>query len=173
MVVPESWQASSIRVLFKKGDDTLPENYRPICIIPILYKVFSRVLCERIKARLVSEQSQDQAGVWPGSSCDDHLFSISLVVEKSNEFSVPLWVATLDFKKAFDTISHKSIWESLAAHGVPSVYISMLARLYKGQRATVQCDSKSSEFPILRARSNGTQSAHSFSTRSLKRSRGR
>eukprot|EP00959_Pyramimonas_sp_CCMP1952_P217989 4559103-Pyramimonas_sp.AAC.1 len=36
--VPEYWRASSIRVLFKKGDERLPENYRPICIIPILYK---------------------------------------------------------------------------------------------------------------------------------------
>ena len=35
--VLDYWQASSIRVIFKKGDERLPRNYRPICIVPILY----------------------------------------------------------------------------------------------------------------------------------------
>ena len=49
--VPDYWRASSIRVLFKKGEDQLPENYRPICIIPILYKRFSRVVCGRVRTQ--------------------------------------------------------------------------------------------------------------------------
>ena len=68
VVVPEYWKASSIRVLLKKGDHRLPENYRPICIIPILYKVFSKVLCGRIKEQLIAQQSHDQAGFRPGFS---------------------------------------------------------------------------------------------------------
>ena len=36
-MVPDYWKASSIRVIFKKGDERLPENYQPICIIPSLY----------------------------------------------------------------------------------------------------------------------------------------
>ena len=52
--VPEYWKSSSIRFLFKKGDDRSPENYRPICIIPILYKLFSRFICGRIRDRLMA-----------------------------------------------------------------------------------------------------------------------
>ena len=87
--VPDYWKASSIRVLFKKGDDRLPENYRPICIIPILYKLFSRVVCGRIRDRLNAEQSFDQVGFRPDYSCDDHLFAITIVAEKCNEFNLP------------------------------------------------------------------------------------
>ena len=47
--VPEYRKASSIRVLLKKGDPRLPENYRPICIIPVFYKLFTRVLCARVE----------------------------------------------------------------------------------------------------------------------------
>ena len=57
--VPDYWKVSSIKVLFKKGDQREPGNYRPICIIPILYKLFSKVLCARIKAELNAEQSMD------------------------------------------------------------------------------------------------------------------
>ena len=153
--VPDYWKASSIRVLFKKGDDRLPENYRPICIIPILYKLFSRVLCARIRDRLNAEQSCDQAGFRPDYSCDDHLFAATILAEKCNEFNLPLWVATLDFKKAFDSIHHSSIWDALLAHGVPHAYIRILSNLYQGQRASIHADEKSREFPILRGTKQG------------------
>ena len=55
--IPEYWKASSIRVLFKKGDPRLPENYRPICIVPFIYKLFSKILHSRIKPILDKEQS--------------------------------------------------------------------------------------------------------------------
>ena len=153
--VPEYWKASSIRVLFKKGDDRYPENYRPICIIPILYKLFSRVLCARIKDRLNSEQCSDQAGFRPNYSCDDHLFAITLLSEKCNEFNVPLWTATLDFKKAFDSITHASIWKALIAQRVPCSYVHMLSRLYEGQLASVKVDSASLAFQINKGTKQG------------------
>lgn len=153
--VPDYWKVSSIRVLFKKGDERLPENYRPICIIPIMYKLFSRVLCGRIKDKLLAEQSEDQAGFRPNYSCDDHLFAITLLAEKCNEFNLPLWVATLDFKKAFDSITHASIWESLNALGVNRAYINILSRLYHGQRAQVKGDAMSRNFDILKGTKQG------------------
>ena len=53
------------------------------------------------------------------------------------EYQLPLWVAAVDFQKAFDTVEHTSIWEALRSMGVPAAYIRVLASLYKGQRGTV------------------------------------
>ena len=116
--------------MFKKGDQQQPENYRPICIIPTLYKLFSKVVCGRIREKLNAEQSMDQAGFRPDFSCDDHLFAIVILTEKCNEFNQPLWTATLDFKKALDSIAHSSIWESLLAQNVPATYVDLMSRLY-------------------------------------------
>jgi hypothetical protein len=80
--IPEYWKISAIRVLFKKGDERLSESYRPICSIPILYKLFSRILCNRIRDTLTLHQSPDQAGFQSSYSCDDHLFAILLLTEK-------------------------------------------------------------------------------------------
>ena len=78
--VPDYWKKSSIRVLFKKGDSKSPENYRPIYIIPILYKLFSKVLAGRLKGILNSQQSPDQAGFRPDFSCDDNKRAMNSIV---------------------------------------------------------------------------------------------
>lgn len=153
--VPLSWCSSSIRVLFKKGDPKLPANYRPVCIIPILYKLFSRIICDRIKDVLLAEQSADQAGFRPGYSCDDHLYTITILAEKASEFNIPLWVAAIDFSKAFDSISHRSIFEALKAQNIPMAYVDMLMRLYKEQTASVRCDCQSRTFRIFRGTKQG------------------
>jgi hypothetical protein len=78
-----------------------------------------------------------------------------MLAEKCNEFNVPMWVATLDFKKAFDSVDHTCIWASLSAHGVPAIYINLLSKLYQGQRATVKCDVDSREFLIRKGTKQG------------------
>ena len=39
---PCDWRCSRLVVIFKKGDHKLPSNYRPIAILSVLYKLFSR-----------------------------------------------------------------------------------------------------------------------------------
>ena len=153
--IPESWRASSIRVLFKKGDPKLPGNYRPVCIIPILYKVFSKMLCGRIMQRLLEEQSWDQAGFRPDFSCEDHLFTMTMIADKCKEFNIPLWVAAIDFSKAFDSIHHGSIFKALKEQGVPLAYVEVMARLYKEQHASVQGECRSRAFPISKGTKQG------------------
>ena len=86
MMPPEEWKESRIIVLFKKGDQHKPENYRPITLLPIMYNIFSRLLQQRIKAVLQEAQSCDQAGFRTGLSCADHLFTAVQLVEKMKEF---------------------------------------------------------------------------------------
>ena len=69
---PKAGRESRIKVLLKKGDARVLDNYRPITILPILYKAFTRIFTERVKHRLDSQQSVDQAGFRAGFSADDH-----------------------------------------------------------------------------------------------------
>jgi hypothetical protein len=146
--VPKYWKSSKITVIFKKGDKQLPENYRPICITPILYRLYSKILLKRIHDKLEAAQSRDQAGFRSTFGCLDHIFTLAQVAEKANEHGIPLWIAVIDFKKAFDSVTHAAIWEALAEQGVDAEYIQMLQRLYEGQEAVVQTDAKSNAFPI-------------------------
>ena len=144
-----------MKVLFKKGDALDPANYRPIASLPILYKLFTRCLCGRIGTTLDAEQSEDQAGFRKDYSCDDHLFVIRQLSEKANEFCLPLWVAAIDFQKAFDSFSHTALWKALLEQGVPKVYTNALQRLYASQTGTVIAGESSREFAILRESRQG------------------
>ena len=59
-----------------------------------------------------------------------------------------MWIATIDFTKAFDSISHKSIWKALNSQGINHEYIRLLKKIYQGQKASVQTDVESNIFEI-------------------------
>eukprot|EP00959_Pyramimonas_sp_CCMP1952_P164842 3445521-Pyramimonas_sp.AAC.1 len=112
-----------MKVLFKDEDPTRPSNYRPICTLPALYKLFACLLYQRLDMYLGLEQSCDQAGFRKGFSIIDHIFNCAL-----------------DSKKAFDTVEHGSLWEALRGQGVPEPYIQLLRSLSADQRGRVRTD---------------------------------
>ena len=48
-------------------------------------------------------------------------------------FRIPLWLASLDLRKAFDRIEWTQLFEALKDQGVPEEYLSLIATLYDGQ----------------------------------------
>ena len=152
---PEQWRKSIIKVIYKKGDRLLPQNYRPISIIPVLYKLFSRLLCNRLAPYISRQQGVEQAAYRKGYSTEDHLVTASVLIEKCREYNQPLWIATVDCQKAFDTVSHTKLWEVLKKQGVPTQYVMLLQGLYAGQAAKVTVDVPSREFSVLRGVKQG------------------
>ena len=59
-----------------------------------------------------------------------------------------MWTATIDFTKAFDSITHKSIWKALESCGVDRDYISFQKMIHRDQTASVQTDEESNMFEI-------------------------
>eukprot|EP00959_Pyramimonas_sp_CCMP1952_P033188 696077-Pyramimonas_sp.AAC.2 len=60
-------------------------------------------LFERLQPYLKVQQSADQAGFRKGCACDDHLLTLVQLQEKFKEFGMDIWIAAVDFEKAFDS----------------------------------------------------------------------
>jgi hypothetical protein len=155
MEPPTSWKHSIISVIHKSGDTSQPQNYRPICIIPMLYKLFSKLLYKRLYPILDKAQCSDQAGFRNKYSTTDHLFVFTMLCEKSDEFNLNTWVAAIDFKKAFDSINQEYLWQALREQNVPNGYITVLRSLCTGQSAQVKTDVLSRNFGIHRGTKQG------------------
>ena len=55
---------------------------------------------------------------------------------------MPLYLAFIDYKKAFDSVKHRQLWKTLKEFGIGSSLVEILETLYKVQRATVRVDSE-------------------------------
>ena len=155
MIPPSSWKKSKIAVLCKSGDAKLPGNYRPITLLPILYELFTKLLLARVKDVLERAQTVDQAGFRASFSCEDHLFTITLLAEIMFEYRSPLWVCAIDFVKVFDSVEQCSLWKALLQQSVPEAYVRMLQNLYVGQFAQVVSGQTSYSFPLSRGTKQG------------------
>ena len=152
---PKSWRKIRIQVIYKKGDREDAGNYRPICSLPVLYKLFATVLYVRLASGLHRVQPPDQAGFRPNHRCDDHLVVYRVLEQRFREWGVPLYISTIDFTKAFDRIKHSALWCSLQFYGVKLAYVRLLQQLYSQQEGTVLTDEESDAFPIKRGTKQG------------------
>ena len=57
--------------------------------------------------------------------------------------------------KAFDSITHKSVWNALKSYGIEHDYISLLKKLYRDQKATVLTDEDSDLIEIKKGTEQG------------------
>uniref|UniRef100_A0A7I4Z233 Reverse transcriptase domain-containing protein n=1 Tax=Haemonchus contortus TaxID=6289 RepID=A0A7I4Z233_HAECO len=111
--VPTSWKTSKIVLLYKKGDPDDIGYYGPICLLSIIYKLFTRVILNRIGRILHEGQPCEQAGFRRGFSTIDHTLTLTRLTEK-----------------AYDIVETEAVNEALGNQGVPTQYIRMLRELY-------------------------------------------
>ena len=75
--------------------------------------------------------------------------------EKAHEWQTPVWMAVLDYRKAFDTVEHDSLWSALKNQGVPDGYIRILSSLYIDQTGRTRMDKLSKSFDTMRGTKQG------------------
>ena len=109
-MTPSARKKVMIKVIFKKGDPSKPENYRPIYTLPMYYRLFFTMLHNRLFDKLDSNQFPDQGGFRKQfQTTDHHLMTY-------REWGTGRWVAAVAFQKACDSIRHDVIWRSPRNH---------------------------------------------------------
>ena len=54
-IVPTVWKIAKITLIFKSGNTTLPENYRPISVLPVLSKILEKSVHRKLMSYLENE----------------------------------------------------------------------------------------------------------------------
>ncbi|KAK6031119.1 hypothetical protein OSTOST_02732 [Ostertagia ostertagi] len=128
-------------LLFKKGNPLPrnPRNFRPIALLPTIYKMFISIIGQRKIIFLKTRQPVDQAGFRRAHSTDDHIHNRAMyggtaLIEKA----VPLYIAFIDYLKAFDSIEHDALWKSLCCQGVHPKIVRLLSNIYESAIVNVK-----------------------------------
>ena len=126
---PEEWSLGVIVILFKDGIKSDLNNYRGITLLSMLGKILVGVLNNRLweVVKKFEFLKENQAGFRKGCRTTDHLFTLTTII---NHYVVknkkPLFICFVDFKKAFDTVDHKLLWDTLNHYGVEGKFLNII-----------------------------------------------
>lgn len=146
--IPTQWTNSTIILLHKKGKKDDISNYRPISLMSNLYKIFSKIILDRITMVLDDNQPKEQAGFRKDFSTVDHIHTIKQIIEKYQEYRLQYYIAFVDYNKAFDSLKHNMIWKSLLNQGVSTKYIRIIRNIYKNMTAKIRTEKIGDKFSI-------------------------
>lgn len=114
-VFPDCLKFANVIPLYKKGDIDDPTNYRPISLLPVLSKIFEKLLLKQLVTYLHVNNilSSKQFGFSKGLSTTDAIIALVNNVIESFENKETYAAAFLDLSKAFDCISHEILLRKL------------------------------------------------------------
>ena len=97
------------------GSNTNPGNYRPVSILPILSKVFERIIYTLVSKHLKvhSPISPYQFGFSSGKSTTSALLALSNGILQSLDQGVEVVSVFFDLSKAFDSVPHALLLQKL------------------------------------------------------------
>lgn len=84
--IPKQWKEAKIILLHKKGRRDEVQNYRPISLTCAIYKLFAKIILNRLTSQLDSQQPHVQASFRKGYSTTDHLHSMKQVIDKYTNY---------------------------------------------------------------------------------------
>lgn len=132
-IFPNNLKLAKIIPVYKKGAATDLNSYRPIALLPVLSKIFERLIYERLTLYLGKYflLSDAQYGFIRGKSVNLALFeTIDFLLESWNRKDLAV-AALFDLTKAFDCVDRALLCHKLEQWGVRGVAL----RLFKSYLA--------------------------------------
>ena len=121
--IPKGCNASFIALIPKVRDPTKLEQYRPISLVGVFYKIITKVLAGRLKKVLPAIIDESQSSFLKGRGILDSVLMANEVVEdlrKKGRSGISLKV---DFEKAYDSVRWDFLYDMLHKLGFHSVWI--------------------------------------------------
>ena len=148
---PADWKTSIISPIHKKDIETLKSNYRPVSVLPAVFKITGRVIFDQLYEFCLNFLSGNLAGFLKGHSCTTALLKICEDIREnsdSNEHSVAI---TIDLSKAFDSIKHDLLLAKLSAYGVTEGALQLLRSAMTNRKQHVKIDGNLSDWQTMKS----------------------
>lgn len=157
--VPDDWRIGKITPIFKKGDRSSPNNYRPISITSVSSKIMEHVLYTHIVSFLSSLNffHPNQHGFRKDLSCDTQLALFLHDLHSYLDKNIPVDALFLDFEKAFDKVPHARLLLKLSRLNLHPDVLNWIQNFLTHRKQFVHVNSHSSCLsPVLSGVPQGT-----------------
>ena len=106
--IPAMWKSGKIVLLPKVARPAEPKDLRPICLTPVLCRLFAKVLMKRVH-RTAPEHSGHQIGCRQGVQTMDGVLASQSAMQLLKQSRGAAYTAKIDIKAAFDSLARTAV----------------------------------------------------------------
>ena len=145
-VVPNEWKIAKVIPVFKSGDRTDPNNYRPISVLPVLSKILEKAVHSQLMDHLEKFNliANCQYGYRRNRSTEIAATLLLDDIRKNVDKGDLVGAVFIDLTKAFDTIGHGLLLSKLPSYGISNTELTWLTDYLFARQQFVSYDNKTS-----------------------------
>ena len=128
-VVPNSWLLAVVTMI-PKGGKFQVQHQRPISVLPLLWRLFGKLLLAGVRERTEHCLHERQCGGRRQHSTTDVLDAVRAQMDNAHRRAMPLWVLQLDLTKAFNSLDVNVALDIAEKAGVCLSTVRMLRYIY-------------------------------------------
>ncbi len=127
--LPPRFNEGLITVLFKSGEPHVPSNYRPITLLGTDYRIFAKILANRLRTVLSPIVDREQTAFLPDRCIGDNILCLQLLPHSLLSERRSALIAFCDFQKAYDTVDRNFLFSVMRCLGVDGPFLAMVQTL--------------------------------------------
>lgn len=136
--VPTHLLKSKTTLIPKKDGAKGPEDFRPITVSSVLTRTFHKILAGRMTKAIKFDERQK--AFLPKDGCAENIFNLDVILRYHRQHFKPMYIASMDIAKAFDSVSHKTIRDTIEIMGLPDPMIEYIMNVYERSTTFLKCD---------------------------------
>ena len=144
---PDELKLGKVTPIYKKDNEELFENYRPISTLPVFGKILEKLIYCRLYSFLIAKGiiTENQFGFRKGHSTSHALNHSTTYIESLLRDKKHVLGIFLDLSKAFDTISHSQLLYKLNHYGIRGNALSLIKSYLSNRKQYVNVLNENSE----------------------------
>ena len=151
---PEWLTTGRTTLISKKQPTQNPSNYRPITCLPVIYKIMTSIITFRMghhinANNLIPEEQKGNASKTFGTI--DQLIINKMIMEDAKTRKKNISTAWIDYKKAFDSVPHDWIIDTLKIHQFDDITMHFIETTMKNWKISINlpfCDGQINTDPF-------------------------
>ena len=135
---PYSLKNANITPVYKKDDPTDKVNYRPVSVLPLLSKIFEKVIYNQLQGYLDLFLNKLLCGFRKAHSTQHALFKLLHSWQKELDNSGFIGIILMDLSKAYNCLPHDLIIAKFEAYGLSKNSQKLLLDYLEGRKQCVK-----------------------------------